>query len=160
MVFHWSLSDNKSPQFSRTVHKILTDLNNAVVWMVSTRLFIFKLSNPFVYPSVTVPRVPLTIDITVNFTFHTFFQFPWKIEVLIYFFTFFQFYFVVSQGNKVHNSATSFVIIIIIIIILINPLSVFHVSVSWWSFTGVWVKASLHKSSGLFSVFWPFSIIL
>ena len=32
---------------------------------------------------------------------------------------------------------------------------VFHISVSWWSFTGDWVTASLLKSPGLFSVFWP-----
>ena len=37
MVFHWSLSDNKSPQVSRTLLSILAVLNNAVIWMVSTR---------------------------------------------------------------------------------------------------------------------------
>ena len=37
---------------------------------------------------------------------------------------------------------------------------VFHISVSWWSFTRVWVRASLLKSPGLFSVFWPFLIRL
>ena len=37
---------------------------------------------------------------------------------------------------------------------------VFHISVSWWSFTGDWVTTSLLKSPGLFSVFWPFSIML
>ena len=36
----------------------------------------------------------------------------------------------------------------------------FHISVSRWFFTGVWVIASLLKSPGLFSVFWPFSIML
>ena len=36
---------------------------------------------------------------------------------------------------------------------------VFHISVSWWFFTGVWVTESLLKSPGLFSVFWPFSIM-
>ena len=30
---------------------------------------------------------------------------------------------------------------------------VFHISISWWLFTGVWVTASLLKSPGLFSVF-------
>ena len=39
-------------------------------------------------------------------------------------------------------------------------IKVFHISVSWWSFTGDWVTASLLKSPGLFSVFWPFSIML
>ena len=37
---------------------------------------------------------------------------------------------------------------------------VFHISISWWSFTGDWVKARLLKSPGLFSAFWPFSIIM
>ena len=36
----------------------------------------------------------------------------------------------------------------------------FHISVSRWFFTGVWVTASLLKSSGFFLVFWPFSIML
>ena len=34
---------------------------------------------------------------------------------------------------------------------------VFHTSVSWWFFTGVWVTASLFKFPGHFSVFWPIS---
>ena len=33
MVFHWSSSDSKSSQVSRTLLSILTDLNNTVVWM-------------------------------------------------------------------------------------------------------------------------------
>ena len=37
---------------------------------------------------------------------------------------------------------------------------VFHISISWWSFTGDWVTASLLKSPGLFSVFWPSSMML
>ena len=44
-----------------------------------------------------------------------------------------------------------------LIIIIIR---VFHISVSRWFFTGVWVTAILLKSPGLFSVFWPFSIML
>ena len=37
---------------------------------------------------------------------------------------------------------------------------VFHISVSWWFFTGVWVTASLLKSLGLVSGFWPFLAML
>ena len=37
MVFLWSLSDSKSSQVSRTLLSILASLNNAEVWMVSTR---------------------------------------------------------------------------------------------------------------------------
>ena len=74
MLFHWSLSDSKSPQVSRTLLSILADHNNAVVWMVSTCPFISKSSSPFINPLVTVPRAPITIAINVTFMFHSFFN--------------------------------------------------------------------------------------
>ena len=74
MVFHRSLRDNKSFQVSRTLLSILADLNNAVVWMVSSRLVISKSSSPCTNPLVTVPRAPITIDIIVTFMFHSFFN--------------------------------------------------------------------------------------
>ena len=46
--------------------------------------------------------------------------------------------------------------IIIIIIIIIYSFRVFHISISWWFFTGVWVTASLLKSPGLFSAMLSF----
>ena len=52
------------------------------------------------------------------------------------------------------------IIIIIITIIIIYSFTVFHISVGWWSSTGVWVTASLLKFPRLFSEFWPFSIML
>ena len=74
MVFHWSLSDNKSPQVSRTLLSILAVLNNVVVWMVSTRPLISKSSSLFNNPLVTVPKAPITIGIIVTFKFHSFFN--------------------------------------------------------------------------------------
>ena len=47
MVFHWSLNDNESPQVFRNLLSILGDLNNAVIWMVSTCSLISKFSSPF-----------------------------------------------------------------------------------------------------------------
>ena len=67
MVFHWSLSDSKSPQVSRT----LADLNGAIGWMVSTRPVISMSSSPFHNPSVTIPRSSITIGINVTFMFHS-----------------------------------------------------------------------------------------
>ena len=93
--FHWSLSDIKSALVSRTLLTILVVLNNAVVWMVSTRPPISKSSSPLSNPLVTVP---ITISIIVTCMFYSFFQFPSKVEVLILLFTFFQFY---SVDNKV-----------------------------------------------------------
>ena len=74
MVFHWSLSDSKSPQVSRTLLSILAVFNNAVVWMVSTLPPISKSSRPFNNPLVIVPKAPITISIIVTFMFHSFFN--------------------------------------------------------------------------------------
>ena len=71
MVFHWNLSD-KSPQVSRTLLSIMADLNNAVIWMVSTRLLISKFSSSCTGPLATVPRAPITISITAIFMLHSF----------------------------------------------------------------------------------------
>ena len=49
--FEWQ----QVPQVSRTILSILAVLNNAVVWMVSTRLPTFKSSSSFNNPLVTVP---------------------------------------------------------------------------------------------------------
>ena len=74
MVFHWSLSDSKSPQVSRTRLRILAVLSNAVVWIVSTRSPTSKSSRPFNNPLVIVPKAPITIGTIVTFMFHSFFN--------------------------------------------------------------------------------------
>ena len=74
MVFHWSLSDSKSPQVSRTRLSILAVLSNAVVWIVSTRPPTSKSSSPFNNPLVIVPKAPITIGTIVTFMFHSFFN--------------------------------------------------------------------------------------
>ena len=107
MVFHWSLCDSKSPQLSGTLLSILAVFNNAVVRMVSTRPPTSKSSRPFNNPLVTVPKAPITIGTIVTLMFHSFFQFPCKVEVLIFLFTFFQFYSMVSRDTKVDSFANS-----------------------------------------------------
>ena len=72
MVFHWSLSDSNSPQVSRTLLSILADLNNVVVWMVSTCPLISKSSSPFTKPLGIIPSALITTGITVNFMFPSF----------------------------------------------------------------------------------------
>ena len=100
MVFHWSLSDSKSPQISRTLLSILAVLNNAVVWMVSTRPPTSKSSSPFSNPLVTVPNAPIVIGIIVTCMFHSFFSSLVRSRYLSFFFTFFQFYSVVYRDRK------------------------------------------------------------
>ena len=85
MVLHWSLSDSKSPQVSRTLLSILAVLNNAVVRMVSTRPPTSMFSNPFDNLLVPVRKAPITISIIVTFMFHIFFKFPKRVEVLYFF---------------------------------------------------------------------------
>ena len=99
-------NNSKSPQVSRTLLIILAVLNNAVVWIVSTRPPPSKSSSSFNNPLVTVPNAPITIGIIVTCMFQ-FFQFPNKVEVLILLFTFFQFYSVVSRDSKVDWFASS-----------------------------------------------------
>ena len=85
MVFHWSLSDSKFPQVSRTILSILAVLNNVVFWMVSTRLPTPKSSSPFSNPLVTVPNAPVTIGIIVTSMFHSFFNSLAKSRYLSFF---------------------------------------------------------------------------
>ena len=74
MVFHWSLSDSKSPQVSRTRLRIIAVLSNAVIWIVSTCPPTSKSSRPFNNPLVIVPKAPTTIGTIVTFIFHSFFN--------------------------------------------------------------------------------------
>ena len=168
MVFHWSLCDRKSPQVSRTLLNILAVLNNAVVWMVSPRPPTSNSFSPFSNPLVTVPNAPITIGIIVTCMFHSFFQFPIKVEVLIPLFTFFQFYSVVSRDSKVDYFASSLFCWLLLslvfwpgfgdpfvcLLLLFTPFRVFYTSVSRWFLTGVPAIGSLLKSPWISSVFW------
>ena len=75
MVFHWSLSDSKSPQVSGTRLRILAVLSNAVIWIVFTRPLTSKSSRPFNNPLVIVPKAPIRIGTIVTFMFHSFFNY-------------------------------------------------------------------------------------
>ena len=57
-----------------TFLSILANLNNTVVWMVSTLPLIFKSSGPFINLLVTVLRAPITFGIIVTLMFHSFFN--------------------------------------------------------------------------------------
>ena len=82
MVLHSSLSDSKSSQVSRTLLSILADLNNIVVWTVSSHPVISKSSSSCTNPLLTVPRAPITIGIIVTFMFHVFFNSLAKLKYL------------------------------------------------------------------------------
>ena len=90
-VFHWSLSDSKSPHVSRTLSSILAILNNVVVWMASTRPPTSKSSSPFSNPLVTVPNAPITIGKIVTCMFHSFFNSLARSRYLSFFLHFYSF---------------------------------------------------------------------
>ena len=174
MVFHWSLSDSKFPQVSRTPHSILVDLNNVVVRTVSNRPVISKSSSPCTNPLVTVLRAPITIGIIATFMFHSFFNSLARSRYLSLPFAFFKFYSLNLSARRAKSTILQVLYFLLIIIrsdhlveirwsVCISKsqrsLCVFHTNVSWWSFTGVWVTASQLRSPGPFSVFLPILIM-
>ena len=95
-VFTSALPDCLSLEFvwqqvSSSLLSILTDLNNVVVWVVSTHPLISKSFSPFINPLVNVPRAPITIGIIVTFMFHDFFNSQAKSRYLSFFWLSFSF---------------------------------------------------------------------
>ena len=74
MVFHWSPSDSKSLQISRTLLKILINLNISVVWRVSILPLISNSYCLFSTYFKTIPITPTIIFLTVTLTFRSFFS--------------------------------------------------------------------------------------
>ena len=91
MVFHWSLSDGKSLQVSRTCLRILAVLINAVIWIVFSRPPTFKSSRPFKNPLVIVPKAPISIGTLVTFMFRSFFHSLARSRYLFFFSNSFRF---------------------------------------------------------------------
>ena len=108
MVFHWSLSDNKSLQVSRTLLSILVDLNKSVVWVVFARPLISKSSSPFAKRLGIVSRAPIITAITVIFIFYSFFCSLAGFKNLSLSFFSLNFLSVVHPDGKVHYSAGCF----------------------------------------------------
>ena len=114
MVFHWSLSNNKSPQASRTLLSILAVLNNVVVWMVSTRPPMSKSSSPFSNPLVTVPNAPITIGIIVTCMLHSFFNYRARSRYLAFFSQYFSF--ILWSAGTAKSTILRFLFFLVIII--------------------------------------------
>ena len=92
VVFHLSMSDSKSPQISKNLWSILSDPNNAAVWMVLICLPISNSFSPFSKHLESISSEIITIGITVTLLFHNFFDFLS----------------VVCQDGKIHYTANSF----------------------------------------------------
>ena len=66
----------QSRQVTRILLSILADLNNAVVWMVSTRPLVSKSSSTCTNTLVSLQNASITMGITDNFVFQRFFLNP------------------------------------------------------------------------------------
>ena len=102
MFFHWSLSDGRSPQVSRTRLSILAILRNVVVWRVSTRP-----PNSKSFRSLDNPLVCLKHQSQLT-------QSSLQVKILILLFTFLQLYSVVRRDSKVEHFANSPFLLIMI----------------------------------------------
>ena len=117
IVYHWSLSDSKFPQVSRTLLSIPADLNNAVVWMVSKCPLVSKSFSSFTNLLGIVPSAPTTTGITVTFMFHSLFFFSSLTRSrYLPLFAFFYFLFVVHRNGKVHHLADSLFVVDVVLI--------------------------------------------
>ena len=123
--------------------------------MVSTRPPTSKSPNPFNNPLVTAPKAPITIGIIFPFMFNSFFNSLARSRYLSFFSH--SFSFILWSVRTAKSTILQF--LSFVDHYYYSLIRAFHVSVSRWFFTGVWVTASLLKSPGFFSVFWPFSII-
>ena len=122
MVFHWSLSDSKSPQISRTRLRILAVLRNVVVWIVSTRPPTSKSSRPFNNPLVIVPNAPI-----FTFMFHSFFNSLARSRYLSFFSLSFRFI-LWSAGTA---KSTILQILLFLLLLLIIMRSGLLVGIGW-----------------------------
>ena len=86
MVFQWSLSEKKSSKVSRSLLRILADLNNAVVRRVFSCPLISNSSSPSCNPLVTVTRGPISlVSRSLSYSIVVvFFQLSSKVQVLIF----------------------------------------------------------------------------
>ena len=119
MVFHWSLRDSKPPQVSRTLLSTLAIHNNAVVWMVSTRLPTSKSSFPFNNPLLNILNAPITIGIIVTFMFPSFFNSLTRSKYLLTYSSF-HFLLVLFCGQPVQHTPQFFEFSFFFLLIIIR----------------------------------------
>ena len=93
VAFHWSLNDTKYPQVSRTLLRILADLN-VVVLMVSGLLFLQPLFRSFEDCSkhTNYNWYFSNLHVPEGFFFFFFFFFFGKVQAFVNLFVFFYFY--------------------------------------------------------------------
>ena len=101
MIFHLSPIESNSPPVFRSPLSILTDLNNAVVCIVSVRLLISNSSRLFSKPVETVKSAPMQLVSRPLWCYITFFNLARTTNLFPFWHFFVDFHSVVHRGDKV-----------------------------------------------------------
>ena len=158
MVFHWSLSNSKSPQVSRTRLSILAVLSNAVVWIVSTRPPTSKSSRPFNNPLVIVPNAPITIGTIVTFMFHSFFNSLPRSRYLSFFSLSFRF--ILWSAGTAKSTILQIPFFLLIIIIIIITYGILVMTLLWYFCRQKWCKTLRILTLSYFLIVWNNLVII
>ena len=105
-------------QVSRTLLSILAVLNNAVVWIFSTRPPTSKSSSPFSNPLVTVPNAPITIGIIFSCMFHSFFNSLARSRYLSFFSH--SFSFILWSAGTAKSTILQVVVVVVVCVSLLH----------------------------------------
>ena len=89
LVFHWSLSDTKSPQIFSTLLNCLADLNSAVIWIVSVRPLISNFSSLYYFLGSRFERIQVYFGLRsifelLEFFFHVIYQFGFSVMFFLF----------------------------------------------------------------------------
>ena len=145
MVSHWILTDSKSQGLFSVFWPI------SIMQLFGWCPFVLLFSRPLVLVSILWWLYQEHHSYNRYFHVIQFFHFLSKVQVLILFLL--SFNFVLWSAGTTKSTILQTLLFLFIFIMYYLLIRVFHINVSWWSFTGVWVTASLLKSPGLFSVF-------
>ena len=109
-LFHWCLTESKSPQVSRTLLSILTDFNNAVVWIVSILPLISSSSN--IFQSILGPfQVHQLQFVSPSLLCSIVSSAPWKDPHICLSFHFLSSSLHSSLNGKIHEITNSFLLV-------------------------------------------------
>ena len=129
--------------------------------MVPIRPLISKPSSPCTNSLVTVPCAPITIGVTVNFIFHSFF---WGGSVLkqgLGTYLPFRLPSVLPCGQPERQVLFLLLLLLVVVVVVVyHSLWVFYTSFNRWSFTGICVTTRLLFFPEIISVFWPILTML
>ena len=119
---------------------------NMPLWIVTYARVYFPVGNSTLQFSMTFGMKFMTLLNILNIFRHSIIEVrgTWNVGLLVV--------------NPCHDNIFPFIhLLLLSLLLLFHSTRDFHSRVSWWSFTGVWVTASLLISPGLF---WEFNPIL